>query len=227
MKQFLLLLVLACILSGLAISGPCLPGTLQDYIDLGVTGCTLGAVVVSDFALVPGQNFAIPINPSTIQVSPAGGFLSRLDLFFDAGAQAGDLLESFFRFSASGTGLYTTGVKLAGAGATGDGVVTSTMDTCAGGSFLGDQPFGCSGTADTAVTIKTSQFSFPYDSRTFAPTSFFDVFVDVTIDGGLTGSASLGRSSVLIGAVPEPSQVLLLLSGLASLVFARMCKFRK
>lgn len=224
MKQFLPLLLAVCGFGGSAAAGPCLTGTLQDYINLGAGGCTLGTVTVSGFAIVPGQSFATPIDPLTVQVNPAGGYLSRLDLIFDAGAQAGDLLESFFRFQVAGAGLYTTGVKLAGARASGDGAVTSTLDTCSGSAFPGNQPGGCAGDSGSAVTIVTPGFSMLYDARTFPISSFFDVFADITVDGGPGGSAYLGRSTILIGATPEPSQVLLVLSGLAALAIARIRK---
>lgn len=225
MKQYLALWFAACAFPGAALAGPCITGTLQDYINLGAGGCSLGAVTVSNFGVVPGQNFATPIDPLTIQINPTGGYLSQLELVFDSGAQAGDLLESIFRFHASGAGLYVAGVRLDDAGASGDGVVTSTLDVCAGGAFPGDQPAGCGGTADSAVTLKTAGFSMPYDARYFQFTSFFDVFTDITIDGGLNGSASLGRTTILVGAVPEPSQVVLMLSGLACLAFVRIRKF--
>lgn len=227
MKQFLLLLLVVCGLTGAATAGPCLPGSLQDYINLGAAGCSLGAANVSDFVVVPGQTFASPIDPSTVQITPVGGSLSRLDLFFDESALAGDLLESFFRFHASGQGLFLSGVRLSDAGATGDGVVTATSDTCAGGSFAGNEPSGCAGMAGSAVTLKADGISIPYDRGIFPATSFFDVFVDITIDGGLSGSANLGRTSVLVGVVPEPSQVLLMLTGLASLALVRVRKFHK
>jgi hypothetical protein len=62
--------------------------------------------------------------------------------------------------------------------------------------------------------------AFPVDTRLFAPSSFFDVFVDITIDGGTGGTASLDGSVTnqfvrdQATAVPEPSAMLLVGSGL-------------
>ncbi len=60
------------------------------------------------------------------------------------------------------------------------------------------------------------------DSATFAATSFFDVFVDLSVDGGLDGSATLVSSTVTLAAaatnsVPEPAALPLMLTGMAGL----------
>jgi hypothetical protein len=58
------------------------------------------------------------------------------------------------------------------------------------------------------------------EQASFAATSFFDVFTEITIDGGLQGSASLdGTVSNVFGtatAVPEPATLLLLGAGMVA-----------
>ena len=195
----------------------CLPGTLQDYIDLGGAGCTQGGVSFVDFALEPGQSFATPLDPNAVQVTPGGTATApSLVLTFSSSAGAGQLLESFFRFSASAPALLGAGVAIGGASASGDGAVTAGLDVCAGGSFASDFPDLCTGSAETLVAFLVADDSALADQRAFGGiSSFFDVFLDVAVDGGLAGTASLGTATITL--VPEPSTAALLALGLALL----------
>jgi hypothetical protein len=208
-------------------AGPCLPGTLQSYINLGATGCQSGDTQFSNFAVEPGQSFATPINPQAIQITPGGAVISPTLLFtLNSSATAGNLLESFFRFDVSGF-LTSASITLNAPTVTGDGDVTGVLDVCAGGSFSPGEQIGCPTTAGTAVAFATQGTSGLSDSVSFSPTSFFDVFVDLTIDGGIAGSASLPSASVSIGAVPEPSTVLLIAAGLAMIVIPQARRRRR
>jgi hypothetical protein len=131
----------------------------------------------------------------------------------NSSASFGDLFESFFRFRADG---FLTGadIGLNSPTAVGDGAVTGVLDVCPGGSFSGGQPIGCPTSPGTAIAFATDGFSGLTDSLSFGPTSFFDVFVDLTIDGGLSGSASLPSASVSIAAIPEPVTEFLIAAGL-------------
>ena len=60
--------------------------------------------------------------------------------------------------------------------------------------------------------------AFPNDSKTLGFSSFFDVFFDITIDGGLGGSANLPSASVGIAVVPEPGAGWLIAAGAGALV---------
>jgi hypothetical protein len=51
------------------------------------------------------------------------------------------------------------------------------------------------------------------DFASFPVTSFFDIFVDLSVDGGLAGSATFGSAAVQLTATPEPAAVLLTLAG--------------
>jgi len=212
--------LLAILVPWEASAAPCLPGSLQNYIDLGATGCSLGSIVAANFSTEPGQSFATPIDPNLVQMTPGGSASApKLLLSFDVTAQAGELFESFFHFDASAPTLAGDAIQIDTGSAAGDGVVTATQDVCPGGVFFPGVPIGCPNSAAALIAFVTESDSGA-DSADFSPpASFFDIFVDVAVDGGLAGSASLG--AVAITLVPEPSTVLLLAIGLAPLAVSR------
>lgn len=204
--------------SSAAFADPCLPGTLQDYINRGPIGCTLGVALFADFTTVPGQSFATIIDPASVQVTPDGtSGKPALEFTLNADANAGQLLESVFRFDVSALGLSSSTMTLGpSSAATGDGVATATEDICPGGTFTGDQPLGCPNSPASLITFAADFGSSTSDTANFSPASFFDIFVDLTVDGGTFGSAHLDSATVQVSAqpapVPEPASALLLLT---------------
>ena len=218
---FLATMILLCSTSTFA--GPCIPGTLQNYIALSSGGCTSGNALFKDFQIAPGQSFATPIAPAQILVSP-GGLPDMPSLRFTLGksAAAGQLFESFFHFDVSGPSLFNATVMLENPSATGDGAVISSLDICPNASFSGGAPLGCPNTPATLIALKTATFSSLSDSKDFIATSFFDVFVDLTIDGGLSGSATMDSATVRVTVIPEPASALLIIIGCGVLALARL-----
>jgi hypothetical protein len=215
MKPLLLLAGISCFTT-LASAATCAPGTLQSYVLLGAGGCQLGPVLFDNFTIEAGISFATPINPSLVQVTPGGSaFLPTLLFTLNGNAGPGTVLESFFHFQTAGpqAGLSIT---LNNPGVSGDGAVTGVLDACSNGFFPG-QPLGCSGTASSAIAFQIAGDAQLSDSTPFGFTSFFDVFVDLTIDGGLAGSATLPSASVTVAAVPEPATFWLIVPGLVLL----------
>jgi len=205
-----------------AFAGPCLPGTLSDYISLGSTGCTLNQVQFFDFFTVPGQPSATIIDPAAIQISPGGlAYAPTLLLTLNTSANAGFLFETFFHFSAMGDPLLGASIALGSPVVTGDGAITGILDVCAGGTFFPDQPSGCTGLPGAAIAFAIGVDSLLSSRLDFPPTSFFDVFVDISIDGGLNGSASLDSASVS-ATTPEPAT--LLLTALALVCFGTLTR---
>lgn len=202
-------------------SAPCLPGSLDEYFALGTTGCSVGSVQFADFMAAPGLPFASPIDPAAIQVSPIGTAFSPALLFtLNSSAELADIQQSFFRFSVTG-GLTGASISLGSPAATGDGAVTGILDVCSGGLFDPTEPTGCSGVPDTAIAFQIAGNGMPFDSRSFPASSFFDIFVDLTVDAGPSGTASLSSATVGFTAVPEPSALFLTAAGLA-LIFRRL-----
>lgn len=169
----------------------------------------------ADFTLANGQTIATPVAPGQIQVSPGGSAFNPALLFtLNQAAAAGQVFESFFRFDVSGT-LTGAAISLGSPTVTGDGAVTAILDVCRNALFSGGAPAGCSGNSATAIAFAIAGDSQLSDSVGFGGSSFFDVFVDLTADGGLSGSATLTSASVSISAVPEPGAMLLAGAGLA------------
>ena len=224
MKKWLLHVTVPFFLFGSALFGaPCLSGTLQSYINLGVPGCSVGGVDYSAFSLVPGQFNATQISPANINVTPGGSQLqTTLLLTYNLTDSAGGMfLESIFRVRASGL-LTGASISLSSPTVTGDGAVTGILNVCAGGSFAGTAPSGCPTTEKSALVFAIAggpnQLS---DSLSFAPSSFFDIFFDVTIDGGTNGRATLPSATLGVNAVPEPSAILLVALGIGAIGIRR------
>ena len=223
MKKWFLHATVPFFLFGSALSAaPCVSGTLQSYINLGVTGCSVGGVDYSAFSLVPGQFGATQISPGSINVTPGGTQLqTMLLLSLNQTASAGMLLETIFRVRAAGL-LSTASIALNSPTVTGDGAVTGILDVCAGGTFAGSAPSGCPTIARSALVFATAggpnQLS---DSVSFTPASFFDIFFDVAIDGGSTGRSSLASTTLGVNAVPEPSAIILVALGIGAIGIRR------
>ena len=110
-------------------------------------------------------------------------------------------------------------LALSGSDASSDGVVTAVQDLCLGGTF-GADPTTCSG-ALLSMTVLEDELGPIGPSQLFLGSSFFDVFVDITIDGGTFGSAELDgtvrNQYTSDQVIPEPTSLLLIGSGLAGL----------
>ncbi len=205
----------------LANAATCVNGnSLQSYIGLGAGGCSVGNAQFSMFVdLGAPQTGAIAILPANIAVNTGGTFLMpSLTFGVNRTAQANTLLESFFRFKVNST-LVGAALSIIGSG-TGTGNANAVADICPGGMFASANLDGC----PTSQTMIASTFSDLSTSTTFAKTSFLDVFMDLTADGGSSGTATL--NSVTFGAttIPEPATNMLLLTGMVAIALIRRAK---
>jgi hypothetical protein len=213
-----LLVMLASLLligsPGGVFAAPCVNGSVSDYVSLGITGCSVGGLDFSSFTVesFPGPA-PIQINPSSVQLIPlADGFV--LNSGTALSASAGELLGLRFGFHVAAAGGLTGGtVALGDTEVTPDGVITSLLDAGADGSAIA---------IDIGVDIE------PLASFSAAPTSFFDVFFELGIDGGLGGSAiagpdlgSINFTTATPGTAPEPGTILLLLASVLAVVLLR------
>ncbi len=84
----------------------CLPGTLASYIALGSGGCSIGTIVVANFAYTPGATGGAQlIPPDQIQVSPIFSIPATAMLTFSAKWQAGaaQTQQSLIKYTVTGT----------------------------------------------------------------------------------------------------------------------------
>jgi len=216
---------------------PCAPQTLAQYILLGVTGCTVDGVEFRDFSEVEDAllspratriaSTAVTLTPFTDASGLGFSLSSATPLVDNAGGQ---FLELFFGFTATpapGRSFTSNTITLdSSAFASGEGAITLIEDKCLNGSFT-SPTLGCPPTSTIQLTaFAVDGISDLTETATFAPASFFDVFIDLIVDGGpdfFTGQATLGptlgefRLTQVGAAVPEPASWMLLLSALLAL----------
>jgi hypothetical protein len=220
MKTFLLsgwLVVLSCTT---IFGAPCLPGNLQTLINSGASGCQIGTVQFSAFTMLPGETVGTPIDPAQVEVTPGGTAGNPMLLFLlNSTANAGEAFESFFRFSAAGSSLSNASIGLKSPKVTGDGAVTAMLDVCPNGSFTGNAPSGCTSSTASLVAFAIAQSSLLSDSGSFGASTSLDVFVDLRMTGGQSGSVTLDSATVEFSnaTVPEPSAGLLVALGISAL----------
>ena len=224
MRSILGMTVPILLLGSKLFAAPCVIGSLESYVT-GAVSCSVGTVDFTNFTIESGQSGATPIDPANVLITPGGTPFQPLFLLtLNEAATAGELLELIFRVQAAGV-LTASSVALNSPVVTGDGAVTAILDVCAGGTFAGPGPTGCSGPQGTALAAALEGFNDNSGPVTFPPSSFFDIFYDVAIDGGLSGSASLASASLAVDAnaadVPEPTALVLVSCGLAALGLRR------
>ena len=188
---------------------PCISATLASYTALSM-GCSIGSTVFTGFGAFASVGTAI--DPATVAVTPifAGidrGF--RFDLNQTAGA--GETFGILIGYSVTGAG--GGSIELNGSSVTPDGVNTGVLNACAG-DYDASGPTGCTGAESFGIAFDDGSSSQSLASLDL-PTGSFDMFADIVIDGGLSGSASLTSATVL-QEVPEPAAWQVMLTGLAS-----------
>lgn len=203
----------------------CSSGTLATYIGLGSGGCTIGADTLYDFQTVSGISGATAISTADVSISPLGGsFNPGITASVTQVAGANTQLELLFTYQISGSSYVGDSITLAGSSESADGAVTDIQNFCAGGTFGPDGVTGCTGFAGSLLTLDGVQNQ---DSTALGPVSFIDVTDDLTLDGGLMGSASGGTITDRFSAVPEPFDYCLTGLGLALGLGAKLTSARR
>lgn len=191
----------------------CVADSLAGYVALGAEGCELGGATFAGFSSAPSFFGGDEVAAADISVVPtvtAQG--PRLDFGLDVMAGAGDVAGVVIGYSGMAS---FTGLTLSMDGAQADppdAVVTAVADICLDGSFAGD-PTTCSGMPDALIVAQDFVGPTGPDARMFAAL-VIAVLLDITVDGGVLGSASLDglvtNQFVVAQAVPEPAVLLLM-----------------
>lgn len=185
----------------------CNDGSLASYIGLGSGGCTIGANTLYDFQTVSGTSGATAISTADVSISPLGGDSNPgITASLTKVAGANTQLELLFTYQISGASYVGDSITLAGSSETADGAVTDIQNFCAGGIFGPGGVTGCTGFAGSLLALDGIQNQ---DSTVLGPASLISVTDDLTLDGGLLGSASGGTITDRFSAVPEPSSYFL------------------
>jgi hypothetical protein len=196
----------------------CVPGTLQDYINLGSTGCALSGKVIANFSELEIPDAATRIPAGSILVTPLDTpLMPSLTFSVDLTATAGSFFDSHFGYSLSaGNPIQGVGLTLADPPVTGDGIITVIKESCFSGTPDG---VSCATPAgDTLIVLAIAGDStLTAFTPLVSPASLLFVGEDIGIDGGLVGSASFTSTTNTFFAsapVPEPSTWILTALGL-------------
>ena len=154
---------------------------------------------------VPAVLEVLPIPTGSIGVSPFGGMLTP-GLEFDAGASAGagELLQARFGYSVESVlagPLIQARLAMTGSSATGDGVATVVGDLCLGEEFSFDVD-ACFTSTETLIVFDTGMDALLSERRPLPAVATLGVITDISVDGGLSGSAAIAAAKG-IAAVRE------------------------
>ena len=196
---------------GTAAAAPCSTASLLSY--QSAVSCNVGTLNFFGFSV---ENFPGPtaqqIAPGEILVTPiANGFSLSSEL--PISAPTGELFGLRFLFGVSAPSLTGATVELGPNSVSGDGVITAFLDA---------------GSAGNAIAIAFDGFSDAPVSFTSPPFLSYAAFLELGIDGGTFGSATLGPilasltfAQAPTSAIPEPGTIALSLLAMAALFTSR------
>jgi hypothetical protein len=199
----------------------CENGTVQDYVNLGSTGCSFGTALFYNFVVEPVQPSIMPLDPSTFQLDPfaypgpgSPGFVVVQTKQVLAGPN--EVWELLLHFDVAAQIVNGATVDVDGY----NSELSAALDLCAGGSFPDGTPSGCSGNFASAEAFVSSTLP-PHlsDSTSFPGASGVDTFFDLREASGSTATDFANVTDFKVATVPEPATIPLVGIGLGALIF--------
>ena len=237
--------------ASLSHAGPCVLGTVADYLALAATGCTLdagsGTILFNNFTFVHNASgpttggSSTQINLTPIVTANTAGFDITPIVVFSASATGVADIELTFVASVVGGANLITGLNSSITGSAGEsnvgggspGVASLLEDYCRGGSLPpGSCPSGQGGTLVDYLSITgPASATIVSHSSTFPATNALSILKDAQLSGNNgaipTSVTDIQDTIVLSTHSPEPSTILAVATGLLSLGLFRRMRSRR
>lgn len=223
---FMLALVLSSALSASNIGDaqPCAAGTLEDYIALQSTGCSIGSIVLRDFSfdVISASGEPVVAGPEDVFVVPVPGAgvygltYSSPEFAVTAGQSVSYLLN--YTIDPSPPIIRGLNLRLSTESPVAPGVASISEQACVGAAFSDDVcPTGTPmslNVFDNGVTSTLDAF------LEFAPVSVVGITATISLDASQGGSADFQNFTGSATVVPEPSSGVMAIGGLLFLLSA-------
>jgi hypothetical protein len=202
----------------------CVTDTLDSYLSLGSTGCSVDEIGFSgfSFSLVSIGGGAVPISPASITVTPSIAGVDRSLTFSSSDfSVVGSEFATYLIAYSIDPHPIIRGVsdQLSTQTPTFPGLASITTDLCLGATFTGPA-CGSPGVSASLNVFHNGTTAQLFDSVAFTPLALIGVrnTIDLQANGANADFDSFTNSAVF---VPEPATSLLVISGLLGLCARR------
>ena len=209
------------------VAGPCAPDTLANYIALGVTGCTVGPLIVNGFSFSVLSSGGTPliVNATQINVTPQTGAEYGLSFTSTGLHVAGnDFVNYSIGYTEDPEGPIRSLDDVLDDPVTSPGRGEVSTLGCLDAAFVGTT---CSTSTVSIDVFDAGTSSHLADSVSFTGVTILGVLSTVSLNGNTTGSASINGVKTESFVAPEPGTWLPAALTLAALIFVRKSRLKR